>query len=138
MADKMNPYFNNVCDRYQESDVLLSSPEGLVTLLYVECLCRLVVSKEAFLMNDLTAMNKNIAKSISIIAELLGALNMEEGGQISDNLAVLYEYIAKNLFLLRREQTIELFDEMIHLITPLKEGWGMMAISNKPLQMAAK
>jgi len=134
----MNPYSNNGYDHYQESNVALSSPEGLVVLLYAECLCCLVVSREAFLMKDWTAWNKNMSKAVEILAELIGSLDMEKGERIGFCLALLYEYIAEKLLILRREPNIALFDEVINLIVPLKEAWETIAVQNTPLQMAMK
>jgi len=132
----MSPYTNNGCDHYQASNVVLASPEGLVVLLYAEFLCCLVVSKEAFLMKDGPARNKNMSKAVEILAELMGSLNMERGEQVGFFLALLYEYIAIKLFRLRREPTLERFDEVINLITPLKEAWETIAGSSTASAMA--
>ncbi len=119
----MSPYINNGCDHYHESNVALASPEGLVVMLYAEFLCCVAVAKQAFLIEDVSTRHKNMSKAVEILVELMGSLDMERGEQVGASLALLYEYIAVRLFLLRREPTIERFDEVIKLITPLKEAW---------------
>lgn len=124
----MSPYINNGCDHYQESNVALSSPLGLTVLLYTEFLCCLSVSKEAFLMNDDQVRNQNLSKAVEILVELAVSLDRERGGQVGFFLALLYEYITVKLLLLRREPTLERFDEIIRLITPLKQAWETIAV----------
>jgi flagellar protein FliS len=126
----MSPYINNGCNYYQASDVKLASPEGLIVLLYAEFLCCLVASKEAFLTEDDATRNKNMSKAVEILVELIGSLDMKKGEKIASFLAMLYEYIAVRLFLLRREPTVERFDEVITLITPLKEAWEIISSPN--------
>lgn len=132
----MSPYINNGCDHYQESNVVLSSPLGLTIMLYTEFLCCLSVSKEAFLMNDDQVSNKNLSKAVEILVELAVSLDRERGGQVGFFLALLYEYITVKLLLLRREPTLERFDEIIRLITPLKQAWETIALPNLPSNMA--
>jgi len=136
--DNMNHYSNKAYHHYQASNVALSSPEGLIALLYSELLFSLILSKEAFLIKDSVAMNKNISKSVEILVELMGSLNIEKGETIALNLAVLYEYIAGKLLTLRCQPNIALFNEVIQLITPLKEAWEKITTPDIPQKMAMK
>lgn len=128
----MSPYIKKGCDHYLASNVALSSPADLVVLLYAEFLCCLVLSKEAFLIEDALIRNKNISKAVEILVELMGSLNIEKGEQVGMSLALLYEYFAKRLFLLRSTPTLERFDEIIEMITPLKQAWETIAVPNTP------
>lgn len=131
----MSPHSNNVYNHYQESNVALSSPEGLIVLLYAEFLCCLVLAKEAFMADDKLTKNKNVTKSVEILVELMRSLNTEKGGQVALSLAFLYKYIAQKLLLLRGNPTLELFDEVIKLITPLKEAWETIAMPSPSLPL---
>ncbi|MBI3358255.1 MAG: flagellar export chaperone FliS [Nitrospirae bacterium] len=129
----MSPHSSKVYYHYQESNVALSSPEGLIVLLYAEFLCCLIVAKEAFVTNDRFTRNKNMTKAVEILVELMGSLNMGKGEQVGLYLATLYEYIAGRLLRLRHEPNIALFDEVISLIIPLKEAWETIAFENSSL-----
>ena len=48
---------------------------------------------------------------------------MEKGGEISANLSALYEYIERKLFEANLNNSIEILDEVIHLVKTVKEGW---------------
>ncbi len=113
----------------------LSSPEGLVVLLYAEFLCCLVVAREAFVVDDRFTRNKNMTKAVEILVELMGSLDMEKGEKVASRLAALYEYIARKLLRLRCAPTIELFDEVIKLLTPLKEAWETIAVPHAASQI---
>jgi flagellar protein FliS len=130
----MSPYLNSAFSRYQELDVMLASPARLIALLYGKILCCVIAAKQAFLVNDYPTRDKNISKAVYILSELIGSLNVEEGGAIALQLAALYQYIAKQLFMLRRESTTEQFDEVIRLLTPLKEAWETVAASHPASQ----
>ena len=117
----------NGYQQYQRSNVTSASPEALVGLLYGELLRCLALAREAFLRKDQTVRNKNTAKAITILTELMLSLNMEKGDQVAQNLVLLYEYVSKRLLQAGRDKTTAPFDEAIRLLTPIKEAWDLIA-----------
>ncbi len=81
-------------------------------------------------MNDDTVRNKNLSKAVGILVELVISLDREKGGQVGFFLALIYEYVTAKTLLLRREPTLERFDEVITLITPLKQAWETIAVAH--------
>jgi len=117
----------NGYQQYQQSSVTLASPEALIVLLYTELLCCLAAAREALLLEDWHTKNKNTAKAVRIITELMLSLNMEKGEEIALNLVALYVHISKRLLQTHTDSDTAPFDEAIRLLAPLKEAWETIA-----------
>jgi len=98
-----------------------------VVLLYTELLCCLAMAKEALLNDDRNTKNKNTAKAVRILTELMISLNMEKGEEVALNLVSLYVHISKRLLQTSSDPTVAPFDEAIKLLTPLKDAWETIA-----------
>ncbi|MEK7748092.1 MAG: flagellar export chaperone FliS [Nitrospirota bacterium] len=120
---------NNGYNHYHELNVTLASPERLVVILYEEMACSVTAAKRAFLADNHKIMNKYLSKGIEILLELMSTLNLEAGGAVALQLADYYQLIIKKIFTLRCQPALELFDEVLHLLTPLKEAWESIAVS---------
>ncbi|MBI3608262.1 MAG: flagellar export chaperone FliS [Nitrospirae bacterium] len=109
--------------RYQEASVQSASPERLIGLLYAEALRCLAEARDAVSRGDESAKRRWMRKSVDVLAELLGSLNMQHGQGVAAGLATLYEYLAKRLLQAHCDENTEPFDEIIGLLTPIKDAW---------------
>ncbi|MEK7703277.1 MAG: flagellar export chaperone FliS [Nitrospirota bacterium] len=123
----MNTHLKNGYHHYHELNVMLASPERLIVILYEEMICSVSAAKTAFLAKDHKMSSKHLFKGVDILLELIGALNMEKGGEVAISLAEFYQMIVKKLFILYSEPTLERFDEVLRLVVPMKEAWGAIA-----------
>ncbi|PZP35660.1 MAG: flagellar export chaperone FliS [Roseateles depolymerans] len=70
----------------------------------------------------------SLDKCVSIINGLSSALDMENGGEVVQNLARLYEYCAERLFRAGVELNVGIVDEVQRLLTQIRGGWqGVLA-----------
>ncbi|MDZ4201229.1 MAG: flagellar export chaperone FliS [Gallionella sp.] len=81
----------------QARAVTAIDPLELIVMLYDGAIDSLEKSVEAINRKDIPAKLKNIDKTLAILEELEGSLNMEAGGRVSENLQQLYQYIMKEL-----------------------------------------
>lgn len=123
----MNP--KQAYRQYQATCVNTSSPEGLIALLFKEGLRNMIDAKEALTERDNLKKRQCIVKAVEIISELRCCLNLEKGGAIGEQLAMLYEYVLMRLIESNLSDAPGPIDEAINLITTLNEGWGQICLS---------
>jgi flagellar protein FliS len=80
---------------------------------------------------------ENISKVLAIMTELSNALDMKTGGEIVNNLSILYEHVIFRLIDANINNDIKGIDETEHILAELKEGFELAAkflkASNRPI-----
>ena len=116
--------WNNGHDAYLESRVMTADPVELINLLYQAC-SQSVRDARAHLAGGLIAeRSRAITRASAIITELTVVLDHERGGEISQRLALLYEYIQRGLITANLEQSDAPLAEVLGLLVTLSEGWA--------------
>ena len=84
------------------------------------------VNSAKYHMNQHNVANKceDISKAISIVTGLMASLNMEEGGEISENLMSLYDYMLTKLVEANLSDLSENLDEVTTLMNDIKTAWA--------------
>lgn len=107
-----------------ETQVLGASPERLITLLYLGA--RAAIGQARIHLNEgrIAERGAAISKAIKIVDEgLKTGLNMEAGGDIAVNLALLYDYIIRTLLTANLKADVEQLDIADRLLAELAEAW---------------
>lgn len=117
----------NGYQNYFKDEVLSASPVTLVELLCRGALEAIVSAKRYLQLGDIGARSRAITKAMAIITELSLALDHEQGGELSSNLARLYGYIERLLIQANSEQREPPLVEAEQLVTTLLEAWTVLA-----------
>ncbi|PPA72951.1 flagellar export chaperone FliS [Achromobacter spanius] len=107
-----------------ETQVLGASPERLITLLYLGA--RAAIGQARIHLNEgrIAERGAAISKAIKIVDEgLKTGLNMEAGGDIAANLALLYDYIIRTLLTANLKADAEQLDIADRLLADLADAW---------------
>ena len=102
------------------------SPYQLVLEVFKQILGNIAAAKGAITQGDIEKRNDLLNKAITLIGVLEGSLDFEEGGEISDNLASLYEYTIYLLFQANLNNTVKELDEALEILLPLRSAWGQI------------
>ena len=100
-----------------------ADPHTLVKMLIDGALERINIAKLNMSQGDVVHKGENISRAISIIDGLKISLDMENGGEIAQNLASLYEYMQRKLLEANLYDKSENLDEVLSLINEIKSGW---------------
>jgi len=119
-------------DTYLESTILSADPLELVAILYHAALDRVGSAKTALREGDIVRRSREITRASEILNELALALDHEQGGDFSRNLAELYDYMQRRMIEANCTQTIEPLDEVTRLLLTLREGWDSCRKSLRP------
>lgn len=109
-----------------ESRVESASPHELISLLFEGLLSTLSVAKVHMAAGNIPEKSHAITKATRIITEgLKGSLD-PKGGDLTDNLTMLYDYCVASLMQAHLKNDVTMIDEVIGLIGPLSETWKSM------------
>ncbi|MDB2316400.1 flagellar export chaperone FliS [Luminiphilus sp.] len=100
-----------------------ASPHKLITMLLDGALERTQKAKLAMKSGDIATKGELIGRAIDIVGSLDAYLDLEQGGEIAENLRALYEYIVLKLFEANTSNDSDLLDEVVTLLTEVRAGW---------------
>lgn len=109
---------------HTESVAEEASPHQLIQMLMSGFLMRVNTAKGAMLRNDYQEKSVQISKAIGIVGGLTDGLDLEQGGEIADNLNNLYGYITQRLFQATAENNVEILDEVSGLMREVESAWN--------------
>ena len=107
-----------------DSAVLGASPHELIAKLLAKAIDSTRKAKAYMMKGDIGAKGQEIKIVTAIIADgLRSCLNMEAGGEIAANLDGLYDYMLRRLVMAHAENSPEVLDEVVGLLSEIKSGW---------------
>ncbi|MBV2121674.1 MAG: flagellar export chaperone FliS [gamma proteobacterium symbiont of Stewartia floridana] len=126
---------NSAINSYRQaasSEAMYATPFRLVQMLMTGALDGMANARGSIIRKEHEARNNEIKWVISVIDALRGALDFEQGGEIANNLDMLYDYMIRRLFTANVEQDVDALDEVISLLKEIKTAWDAMpeAIQN--------
>lgn len=106
-----------------ESAVMNASPHQLIVMLFDGA--HSALSERLFLdAGQLAEKGRALSKAINIIDNgLKAALNVEAGGELSINLASLYEYMVRRLLIANLHNDVEAIVEVENLLNNIADAW---------------
>jgi flagellar protein FliS len=119
---------------YRQTQVTTSQGE-VVVLLYDGALKFLTEAKECLAVKDMAGKGNCISKTLDVLQELEGSLNLERGGDLARNLRGLYAFCAKHLVQANLKKRPQMIDEVIKIIAGLRNAYA--EIVNTPEGRAA-
>jgi len=120
--------YNNRANRaYTESAVLSASPSQLVIMLYDGAIRFLSQASAAMDAGNRDVARNRIFRADDIINELNNTLDMEQGGQISEQLRSIYLWTKRQMMEAVTEQDSAKVQECIQSLAELREAWAQTA-----------
>lgn len=100
-----------------------ADPHTQVAAIMEHILASLAVAKGAIERSEIEAKGLAIEKALALISVLQASLDMEAGGEISDNLYRLYDFMALRLGEASIRNSTQELDDAVSVLTKIKEGW---------------
>lgn len=108
---------------YQENNTMGMSQLDLILTVYRGAIGLLNQAKSDFSNQQFSQGRTACDKARKCIVHLYTTLDMEQGGEIAQNLGRLYAYMIEQLDVAVASKSQEMFDSIIGLLTTIKEGW---------------
>lgn len=117
----------NGVEQYQNVQVMTADGVRLIIMLYEGVVrfnnsARLCMEK-----GDVEGRSYNINRSFAIVSELANSLDMEQGGEVAENLARLYEFSAHQLTTANAANDPAPLESVNRVFEELKAGWEAIA-----------
>ncbi|WP_425462564.1 flagellar export chaperone FliS [Litorilituus lipolyticus] len=100
-----------------------AEPYQIIQMLMVGVMDSLALAKGSIERGDLEQKSRSISKASSIIVALRSSLDFSVGGEVSDNLNALYEYMTERLVDASVAKDTEAVDEVASLFREIKSAW---------------
>jgi len=112
------------------SGVMDASPHRLIKMLLDGALSRILSAKAFLKQRNVAKKGEQIGSAISIVEGLRASLDFKQGGDISQNLDALYEYVGHILLKANINNDEALLDEAGKLLSEIKMAWEAIEPSN--------
>jgi flagellar protein FliS len=108
---------------YKENAVA-TQPEGrLIVLLYEGAIKFLKQAQRELAAGNMAAKGEFINKAVAILNELDACLNIEDGGEIAQNLRRIYLFLIRRLSEANIRRDPDYIQDVIDCLESLNEGW---------------
>lgn len=115
-----------------ESQVISANPHQLITLLFDGAITAIRAARLHMQNGNAAEKGKAISKALDIVNQgLMTALDRDKGGEIADNLGLLYDYIVRQLLQANLHNDLDKLDEAERLLTDLGSAWREIGNSNQ-------
>lgn len=114
-----------------KDDLAVADPHRVIQLLMQGALENLAKAKGCIERKDFAGKSTTLSKGMTIISSLQSSLDMEAGGEISENLASLYEFMINHLILASRENSVEKISEVMELLLTIKSAWDQISVADR-------
>lgn len=105
------------------SEVARARPTRVVVMLYDEAMTGLAAAIRAIGDNDIEERCNRINVVTEIVATLHLSLDMEEGGEIAEQLGSIYRFLLAQLIRVNIHSDAELAAQIIDVLKPLRDAW---------------
>ncbi len=107
-----------------ESSVMSASPHKLITLLFDGALSALAKADIYMEQGNTVAKGNALSNAINIISNgLKVGLDMEKGGELSRNLAELYDYFCRRLIQVNLHNDRDLLKQIRQMLADIADAW---------------
>lgn len=114
-------------ERYREMEITTASPEMLVVKLYEGAVRNALQAREHVEAGRSADRSRTLSKAIAIVSELQRVLDVEQGGEIGQNLYDLYDFVITRLVDANLEDRIDCIDEAVGVLSTLEGAFREIA-----------
>ncbi|HEB94126.1 MAG TPA: flagellar export chaperone FliS [Gammaproteobacteria bacterium] len=114
---------NSYAEVAVHSGVGAASPHRLIQMLLQAALDKIATARGYMAQGIIDKKAQHLISAVAIVEGLRVSLDMEKGGEISENLCSLYDYMERRLTEANASNNVAILDEVINLINPIKEAW---------------
>lgn len=103
--------------------VAAADPHKLVVMLMDGAIERIRAAQGCIERGEMAEKAKLIHRTVAIIGELRGSLDLAAGGPIAANLSELYDYMSRRLLAATLENNTQMLNEVGKLLADIRGAW---------------
>ncbi|XOV79330.1 MAG: flagellar export chaperone FliS [Aestuariibacter sp.] len=114
-----------------KQNLSMADPHRITLMLMEGALEKMALAKGSMERKEYEAKAEHFSKATAIILNLRETLDMEVGGELSQNLFSLYDYMVRRLNDANIQNNAKIVEEVIELMLPIKNAWSQIPESAK-------
>ncbi len=114
---------------YRDMEVLSAPPGRLVVIVYDFLLVHLRRTAIAIDMNNVELRSESLGKAQAALAELMGDLDLERGGEIGKQLSGLYAFFIRSLIEVGQTKDRQLLGRITGQVTELRDAFAQISVT---------
>lgn len=118
--------------RYQATAINTASPGQLILMLFDGALRSMGIAVAAFKETDRTrqieCIHNNLIKAQGILRELQASLDLEKGGEFSQQMHRLYEFMIEQLNEANLKKSVTPIQIVESLLSQIRDAWAQMLV----------
>lgn len=114
-----------------KQELASADPHKITLMLMQGALEKIATAKGCIERKEYENKAVNISKAIAILMHLRDTIDMDVEGDISNNLFALYDYMLQRLTDANIQNNLQIMDEVINLMLPIKSAWAQIPESAK-------
>ena len=107
-----------------KQDIAAADPHRLTLMLMQGALERMAYAKGCIERKDLAGKSEHLYRVNAILLHLRDTLDLDVGGEVGQNLYALYQYMMQRLLDANVQNNLQIMDEVITLLLPIKTAWA--------------
>lgn len=107
-----------------KQDIATADPHRLTLMLMQGALDRMAYAKGCMERKDLAGKSEHLSRVSAILLNLRDTLDLNVGGEVAQNLYALYEFMVQRLLDANVQNSLQIMDEVINLLLPIKTAWA--------------
>ena len=108
---------------YLKTSIETASQPQLLVMLFDAAVKKLHLARKAIEENNIERTHNELIKVQRIFSELMVALDFDIGGELSQQLFAIYDFVYRQLVQANIRRDIKLIDEVLPIVEDLREGW---------------
>ena len=117
----------NAVNVYRQMQTHTAPPAELVVMLYRGAARFAATAAAALESNDLELAHNDLVRTQAIVGELAGTLDIERGGNVAQNLMLVYDYLTRRLIEANVRKDPVIAREVERLLRDLLSAWEVAA-----------
>ena len=115
---------NNRLQTYREVDTLGRSQVDLILQVYDGAIASFITAKKSYENKDQNGGYEELERAKRFLIHLYTTLDLEQGGQVADNLGRLYAYMINQTNVVEASKDIQGIDSNLTILRNLRQGWS--------------
>jgi len=121
-----------------KQDVASADPHKLTLMLMQGALDKMAYAKGCIERKDFAGRSEHLSRTTAILLNLRDTLDLNVGGEVADNLFALYDFMVQRLTDANIQNSLKIVDEVISLLSPIRDAWLQIPESAKQEAYEAK